>query len=90
LTLSSACKWGDEGKGKVVDVLTPRYEVVARFQGGPNAGQHVGIQRREIRAPLDSFGHFQGGKTNIIGNGVVIDAVLSARRPKRWLPAAMT
>ena len=68
--------WGDEGKGKVVDVLTPKYDAVARFQGGPNAGHTLefGGERYILRS-IPS-GIFQGGKTNIIGNGVVIDPLL--------------
>ena len=69
-------QWGDEGKGKVVDVLTPQYDAVARFQGGPNAGHTLefGGERYILRS-IPS-GIFQGGKTNIIGNGVVIDPLL--------------
>ena len=69
-------QWGDEGKGKVVDVLTPRYEVVARFQGGPNAGHTLEFGGEKYVLRSIPSGIFQGGKTNIIGNGVVIDAVL--------------
>ena len=69
-------QWGDEGKGKVVDVLTPKYDVVARFQGGPNAGHTLefGGERYILRS-IPS-GIFQGGKVNIIGNGVVLDPLL--------------
>ena len=69
-------QWGDEGKGKVVDVLTPKYDAVARFQGGPNAGHTLefGGERYILRS-IPS-GIFQGGKTNIIGNGMVIDPLL--------------
>ena len=67
---------GDEGKGKVVDVLTPRYEVVARFQGGPNAGHTLEFGGEKYVLRSIPSGIFQGGKTNIIGNGVVLDAVL--------------
>ena len=69
-------QWGDEGKGKVVDVLTPRYEVVARFQGGPNAGHTLEFNGEKYVLRSIPSGIFQGGKTNIIGNGVVLDAVL--------------
>jgi len=69
-------QWGDEGKGKVVDVLTPRYEVVARFQGGPNAGHTLEFDGQKYVLRSIPSGIFQGGKTNIIGNGVVIDAIL--------------
>ncbi|WP_295961883.1 adenylosuccinate synthase [uncultured Alistipes sp.] len=69
-------QWGDEGKGKVVDVLTPAYQVVARFQGGPNAGHTLEFNGEKYVLRSIPSGIFQGGKTNIIGNGVVIDAVL--------------
>jgi adenylosuccinate synthase len=66
-------QWGDEGKGKIVDVLTPDYDVIARFQGGPNAGHS--LEFNEIKHILHSIpsGIFHPDKTNIIGNGVVID-----------------
>ena len=69
-------QWGDEGKGKVVDVLTPGYQVVARFQGGPNAGHTLEFNGEKYVLRSIPSGIFQGGKPNIIGNGVVIDAVL--------------
>ncbi len=69
-------QWGDEGKGKVVDVLTPRYEVVARFQGGPNAGHTLEFNGEKYILRSIPSGIFQGGKPNIIGNGVVLDAIL--------------
>lgn len=65
-------QWGDEGKGKVVDVLTPRYDVVARFQGGPNAGHTLEFDGQKYVLRSIPSGIFQGGKVNIIGNGVVI------------------
>ena len=66
-------QWGDEGKGKVVDVLTPRYDVITRFQGGPNAG-HT-LEFNNIKHVLHTIpsGIFRDDKINIIGNGVVID-----------------
>ncbi len=66
-------QWGDEGKGKIVDVLTPDYDVIARFQGGPNAGHSLEFNR--IKHILHSIpsGVFRKDKINIIGNGVVID-----------------
>ena len=69
-------QWGDEGKGKVVDVLTPRYDVVARFQGGPNAGHTLEFEGRKYVLRSIPSGIFQHGQTNIIGNGVVLDPVL--------------
>lgn len=65
-------QWGDEGKGKVVDVLTPCYDVVARFQGGPNAGHTLEFEGQKYVLRSIPSGIFQGGKTNIIGNGVVL------------------
>jgi len=69
-------QWGDEGKGKVVDVLTPHYDVIARFQGGPNAG-HT-LEFNGIKHVLHTIpsGIFHPDKVNIIGNGVVIDPVV--------------
>ncbi|MEG1915578.1 MAG: adenylosuccinate synthase [Muribaculaceae bacterium] len=69
-------QWGDEGKGKVVDVLTPRYDIVARFQGGPNAGHTLEFEGKKYVLRSIPSGIFQHGQTNIIGNGVVIDPVL--------------
>ena len=69
-------QWGDEGKGKIVDVLTPKYDVISRFQGGPNAG-HT-LEFNNIKHVLHTIpsGIFQGDKVNIIGNGVVIDPIV--------------
>ncbi len=69
-------QWGDEGKGKVVDVLTPRYDAVARFQGGPNAGHTLEFDGKKYVLRSIPSGVFQQGQTNIIGNGVVLDPVL--------------
>ena len=69
-------QWGDEGKGKVVDVLTPGYDVVTRFQGGPNAGHTLEFEGQKYVLRSIPSGIFQGGKTNIIGNGVVLDPIL--------------
>ncbi len=65
-------QWGDEGKGKVVDVLTPRYDVIARFQGGPNAGHTLEFDGQKYVLRSIPSGIFQGDKVNIIGNGVVL------------------
>ena len=69
-------QWGDEGKGKIVDVLTPRYDVIARFQGGPNAG-HT-LEFNGIKHVLHTIpsGIFHKDTKNLIGNGVVIDPVI--------------
>lgn len=69
-------QWGDEGKGKIVDVLTPNYQVVARFQGGPNAGHTLEFENQKYVLRSIPSGIFQGGKINLIGNGVVIDPAL--------------
>lgn len=69
-------QWGDEGKGKIVDVLTPRYDMVARFQGGPNAGHTLEFAEEKYVLRSVPSGIFQGDKINIIGNGVVLDPVL--------------
>ena len=69
-------QWGDEGKGKIVDVLAPKYDVVARFQGGPNAGHTLefdGIKHVLHQIPS---GIFRPTTTNIIGNGVVLDPIV--------------
>ncbi len=69
-------QWGDEGKGKIVDVLAPRYDVVARFQGGPNAGHTLefdGIKHVLHQIPS---GIFRDKTRNVIGNGVVLDPVI--------------
>jgi len=68
-------QWGDEGKGKVVDVLTPKYDVITRFQGGPNAG-HT-LEFNNIKHVLHNIpsGIFHTDKMNIIGNGVVLDPI---------------
>jgi len=69
-------QWGDEGKGKVVDVLTPAYDIVARFQGGPNAGHTLEFEGQKYILRSIPSGIFQGGKINIIGNGSVLDPAL--------------
>jgi adenylosuccinate synthase len=69
-------QWGDEGKGKIVDVLTPQYDIIARFQGGPNAG-HT-LEFNNIKHVLHTIpsGIFRPKAMNIIGNGVVVDPVI--------------
>lgn len=62
-------QWGDEGKGKVVDVLTPNYDVITRFQGGPNAGHTLEFNGEKYVLRSIPSGIFQGGKVNVIGNG---------------------
>jgi adenylosuccinate synthase len=72
-------QWGDEGKGKVVDVLTPKYDIIARFQGGPNAG-HT-LEFNSIKHVLHTIpsGIFRKNQINVIGNGVVIDPIIFKR-----------
>ena len=69
-------QWGDEGKGKIVDVLTPKYDIIARFQGGPNAG-HT-LEFNGIKHVLHTIpsGIFRENVMNVVGNGVVIDPVI--------------
>lgn len=69
-------QWGDEGKGKVVDVLTPDYKVIARFQGGPNAGHSLVFDGEGFVLHTVPSGIFRPDSVNIIGNGVVIDPVI--------------
>ncbi|MBR6775904.1 MAG: adenylosuccinate synthase [Bacteroidales bacterium] len=67
-------QWGDEGKGKVVDALTPHYDIVARFQGGPNAGHTIEFDGKKFILHTIPSGIFNEKCINIIGNGVIIDA----------------
>ena len=71
-------QWGDEGKGKVVDVLTPDYKVIARFQGGPNAGHSLKFDGESFVLHTVPSGIFRKDTVNVIGNGVVIDPVILA------------
>ena len=71
-------QWGDEGKGKIVDVLTPDYEVISRFQGGPNAGHSLAFNGKKFILHTIPSGVFRKNKLNIIGNGVVMDPVIFA------------
>ena len=69
-------QWGDEGKGKIVDVLTSGYKIIARFQGGPNAGHTLVFNGKKHVLHTIPSGIFHENKINIIGNGVVIDPVI--------------
>ena len=69
-------QWGDEGKGKIVDVLTNKYDIIARFQGGPNAGHTLEFDGIKHVLHTIPSGIFHKGVTNLIGNGVVIDPVI--------------
>jgi len=68
-------QWGDEGKGKVVDFFAPRYDVIARFQGGPNAGHTLYVNGDKVVLHQIPSGIFHDGIINLIGNGVVLDPV---------------
>ncbi|MES2797353.1 MAG: adenylosuccinate synthase [Bacteroidota bacterium] len=69
-------QWGDEGKGKIVDVLAPKYEVIARFQGGPNAGHTLEFDGFKHVLHQIPSGIFRKHSSNIIGNGVVLDPII--------------
>ncbi len=69
-------QWGDEGKGKVVDVLTPSYPIISRFQGGPNAGHTIEFGNQKFVLHTIPSGIFNEGTQNIIGNGAIIDPVI--------------
>ena len=69
-------QWGDEGKGKIVDVLTTKYDIIARFQGGPNAGHTLEFDGIKHVLHTIPSGIFHKGAINIIGNGVVIDPII--------------
>jgi adenylosuccinate synthase len=72
-------QWGDEGKGKIVDVLTPKYDIIARFQGGPNAGHTLEFDGIKHVLHTIPSGIFRKDTLNIVGNGVVIDPVIFQR-----------
>ena len=69
-------QWGDEGKGKIVDVLTPKYDIIARFQGGPNAGHTLEFEGIKHVLHTIPSGIFRPNVVNVIGNGVVIDPII--------------
>ena len=68
-------QWGDEGKGKIVDVVTPKYDIIARFQGGPNAGHTLIFEGKKQVLHTIPSGIFREDTMNVIGNGVVIDPI---------------
>ncbi len=72
-------QWGDEGKGKIVDVLTPNYNVIARFQGGPNAGHTLEFEGIKHVLHTIPSGIFRKNAINVVGNGVVIDPIIFKR-----------
>src|SRR6476469_9069950 len=72
-------QWGDEGKGKIVDYFAPQYDIIARFQGGPNAGHTLYVEDKKIVLHQIPSGIFHQGTMNLIGNGVVLDPVTLKR-----------
>ena len=89
-------QWGDEGKGKIVDLLTPHFSIVARYQGGHNAGHTVYVNGTKFVLHLIPSGILHPGITCVIGNGVVVDPQalfaeideLARHRHRRRRPAA--
>src|SRR3984885_13081675 len=74
-TILVGAQWGDEGKGKIIDVLTDRADIVVRTQGGNNAGHTVFMGKKKYVLHLIPSGILRRGKTCVIGNGVVVDPV---------------
>ena len=68
-------QWGDEGKGKIVDYLAKDYDIIARFQGGPNAGHTLYVKDKKVVLHTIPSGVFHDDIINVIGNGVVIDPI---------------
>lgn len=79
-------QWGDEGKGKIVDFLAPKYDIIARFQGGPNAGHSLEFDGHKVVLNTIPSGIFQSHCMNIIGNGVVIDPILLKKEIEKITP----
>jgi adenylosuccinate synthase len=79
-------QWGDEGKGKIVDVLAPQYKVVARFQGGPNAGHTLEFEGKKHVLHQIPSGIFRPDSINIIGNGVVLDPIIFKKEIEALAP----
>lgn len=80
-------QWGDEGKGKIADFLTPNYDIVARFQGGPNAGHSLHFNGKTHVLNTIPSGAFHAQCINLIGNGVVIDPILLKKEMERTMEA---
>ena len=79
-------QWGDEGKGKIVDVLTPQYDIIARFQGGPNAGHTLEFEGIKHVLHTIPSGIFRKDVINLVGNGVVIDPVIFQKELEKLAP----
>jgi len=82
-------QWGDEGKGKIVDVFTPRYDIIARFQGGPNAGHTIIFGGKKYVLHTIPSGIFHPATQNVIGNGVIIDPFILFREIDKLCDAGM-
>ncbi len=80
-------QWGDEGKGKIVDVFTPRYDIIARFQGGPNAGHTLEFNGEKHILHTIPSGIFHKSTKNVIGNGVIIDPYIFSKEVAHLLEA---
>ena len=72
-------QWGDEGKGKIVDFFASKYDLIARFQGGPNAGHTLYVEDKKVVLHQIPSGVFHANTINLIGNGVVLDPVTLKR-----------
>jgi adenylosuccinate synthase len=83
-------QWGDEGKGKIVDVFTPRYDIIARFQGGPNAGHTIIFDGKKFVLHTIPSGIFHKETLNVIGNGVIIDPFILFKEIDNLVAAGMT
>lgn len=79
-------QWGDEGKGKIVDVLTKKYDIIARFQGGPNAGHTLEFDGHKHVLHTIPSGIFHDSAVNLVGNGVVIDPVVFKKELEKLTP----
>ena len=79
-------QWGDEGKGKIVDVLTQKYDIIARFQGGPNAGHTLEFEGIKHVLHTIPSGIFHPKAVNVIGNGVVIDPIILKKEMEALAP----
>ena len=76
-------QWGDEGKGKIVDYFAPSYDIIARFQGGPNAGHTLYVKGQKVVLHQIPSGVFHEGTVNLIGNGVVLDPVTLKKEARK-------
>jgi adenylosuccinate synthase len=82
-------QWGDEGKGKIVDVFTPHYDIIARFQGGPNAGHTIEFDGKKFVLHTIPSGIFHRSTLNLIGNGVIIDPFIFTREIEKLAEAGI-